>query len=84
MWLETVSVDEIDVTTEYDGYYYTGGKRTPKIVVSYTDEKGKKTVFRQGADFEYLVHMEKMLLIQNQLLIMYCQARDILKLFQLK
>lgn len=54
-----VSVDEIDVTTEYDGYYYTGGKRTPKIVVSYTDEKGKKTVFRQGADFEYLVHYGK-------------------------
>lgn len=46
-----VDISQLDIKLNYDAYYYNGSPRRATMEVSYTDEKGKKTIFKQGSEF---------------------------------
>ena len=46
-----VDISQLDIKLNYDAYYYNGSPRRAIMEVSYTDEKGKKTIFKQGSEF---------------------------------
>lgn len=46
-----IDISQLDIKLNYDAYYYNGSPRRATMEVSYTDEKGKKTIFKQGSEF---------------------------------
>lgn len=46
-----VHISQLTIEQDYDAYYYSGSPRRVNLEVSYTDENGKKTIFKQGSEF---------------------------------